>query len=65
MTKEQADKMLHQKFEEMNSKTESAQDTDEYIQMVDGMLKVYTILCEADGFEKTEGKAVNTTQLGS
>ena len=51
MTKHEADKKLQKKFEELNGKTESAESNVEYMQLVDSMLKVYTVLVGSGGFE--------------
>ena len=51
MTQKEANQLLINQLEKMNEKTESAKNTDEYLSLVDGMLKVYTILTEANAFE--------------
>lgn len=51
MTQQEANQLLINQLEKTNEKTESAKDTDEYLSLVDGMLKVYTILTEANAFE--------------
>ena len=65
MTKEQAKKMLCEQFEKHNDLTEDdGISIDERVTLVDGMLKIYTILCESNGFDK-EKPTESTANLGS
>ena len=63
MKKYEADKMLSEKFNELNEKTKEAKTDEQYIMLVDGMLKIYTILANTDGFEF--GFPENSSEIGS
>lgn len=63
MKKYEADLMLSEKFNELNEKTKEAKTDEQYIMLVDGMLKIYTILDNADGFEF--GFPNNSSEMGS
>lgn len=54
MTKKQADQMLLKQLETLNTKTKSAKDTEEHLRIVDGMLKIYSIVSGVNGFENEE-----------
>ena len=63
MKKHEADLMLSEKFNELNEKTKEAKTDEQYIMLVDGMLKIYTILANTDGFEF--GFPENSSEMGS
>lgn len=56
MTKYEADIMLQQKMEKLNGRTENASN-EECVQLIDSMLKVYTILANSDGFDSEFSEA--------
>ena len=67
MKKREADKLLAEQFKQLNRKADiaaEADDNEEYMQLVDSMLKVYTILSSSeDGFESDFG--TTPTTIGS
>ena len=64
MTKHEAEVILQEKINELDSKTKTAENTEEYLQLVDGITKIYTMLAGADGFEDERPK-MSTANLGS
>lgn len=65
MTKQKADKMLMEHFEELDRKADVAAETEdtneEYMQLVDSMLKVYTMLAGTNGFDSDAVKIPSGT----
>ncbi len=64
MKKREADKLLADHFKELDRKADiaaEADDNEEYMQLVDSMLKVYTVLSSSeDGFESDFGTTPST-----
>ncbi len=67
MKKREADKLLAEQFKQLNRKADEVAKcdlTEEYVQLVDSMLKVYTVLSSSeDGFESDFG--TTPTTIGS
>ena len=50
MTKTEADKIMTERFEDLQKRAEVAKDTAELIAVTDGMLKMYITLVNSDCF---------------
>lgn len=56
MTKHEADKMLTERFEQLNEQAEKTENGTELSLLCDSAHKIYITLCNAGAFEGISGK---------